>query len=500
MRAGARKQAHVPVGRGRAGAGGDRAGVPRRLRRRWSPCCRGRRASCRRCGRRRSRSSRWRALLASRGGAGAADPAVLPAARAADRGDAARAGRGRAAAGGHHLPAPRRARGGDGVRAVGGRRRTRRSRRRCASATATSCSPTTARRSTRSSRGCSSGLTVATAESCTGGLMAGRLTDLRRLLGVRAGRARRVLERGQDGVGGRARGADRGARRRLAGGGARRWRRARGRASAPTSGSGSPASPGRAAGRRRSRSAPSACASRRPTTSRSARCGCPAVAPRRARPHDHGRAAHAPCAAAAGLTRCTPPTATTRPRSGSGLPERRAAALRRARPPRRASATPLPRRAPIDRASGARSSREALHVTLAFLGSAPADRRRPDRAADRADAGARRPPSRSRAAAPAPPRPGPHRGARGPHGALAQLQARISAGLEAAGVYTPEKRPFRPHVTIARLRPRVRPPRAADARARAARVPGTRRHALRLAPAPVRRPLRAAGNRAAGDT
>ncbi len=37
----------------------------------------------------------------------------------------------------------------------------------------------------------------------------------------------------------------------------------------------------------------------------------------------------------------------------------------------------------------------------------------------------------------------------------------MSAGLEAAGVYTPEKRPFRAHVTIARLRPRVRPPRTA---------------------------------------
>lgn len=44
-------------------------------------------------------------------------------------------------------------------------------------------------------------------------------------------------------------------------------------------------------------------------------------------------------------------------------------------------------------------------------------------------------------------------------GPLGELQARVSAGLEAAGVYTPEKRPFRAHVTIARLRPRVRSPR-----------------------------------------
>ncbi len=40
-------------------------------------------------------------------------------------------------------------------------------------------------------------------------------------------------------------------------------------------------------------------------------------------------------------------------------------------------------------------------------------------------------------------------------GTLAALQARVSAGLEAAGVYTPEKRAFRAHITVARLRPRV---------------------------------------------
>lgn len=48
------------------------------------------------------------------------------------------------------------------------------------------------------------------------------------------------------------------------------------------------------------------------------------------------------------------------------------------------------------------------------------------------------------------------------HGPLGELQARVSGALEAAGVYTPEKRPFRAHVTIARLRPRVRPPREAE--------------------------------------
>jgi 2'-5' RNA ligase len=48
-------------------------------------------------------------------------------------------------------------------------------------------------------------------------------------------------------------------------------------------------------------------------------------------------------------------------------------------------------------------------------------------------------------------------------GALGELQAEVSAGLEAAGVYAPEARPFRPHVTVARLRPGARAPRAIDA-------------------------------------
>jgi len=48
-------------------------------------------------------------------------------------------------------------------------------------------------------------------------------------------------------------------------------------------------------------------------------------------------------------------------------------------------------------------------------------------------------------------------------GTLAELQARVSDGLAAAGVYVPEKRPFRAHATVARLRPRARPPRTVDA-------------------------------------
>ena len=49
-----------------------------------------------------------------------------------------------------------------------------------------------------------------------------------------------------------------------------------------------------------------------------------------------------------------------------------------------------------------------------------------------------------------------------PTGGLASLQARVSDALAAAGLYTPEERPFRPHVTVARLRRGARPPRRVE--------------------------------------
>ena len=109
--------------------------------------------------------------------------------------------------------------------------------------------------------------TVAVGESCTGGLMAARLTD-------RAGSSAYVLggvtaysNEAKVGIAGRAGGADRAARRGVAGGGAgaggrcccavrrRRW------------GSASRGSPARTAARRTSRWGPSACAWRAPTAS-----------------------------------------------------------------------------------------------------------------------------------------------------------------------------------------------------------------------------------------
>jgi RNA 2',3'-cyclic 3'-phosphodiesterase len=50
-----------------------------------------------------------------------------------------------------------------------------------------------------------------------------------------------------------------------------------------------------------------------------------------------------------------------------------------------------------------------------------------------------------------------------PDETLAVLQRRVSEELTAAGIYTPEKRPFRAHATVARLRAGARPPRSVDA-------------------------------------
>jgi len=100
---------------------------------------------------------------------------------------------------------------------------------------------------------------------------------------------------------------------------------------------------------------------------------------------------------------------------------------------------------------------DALHLTLAFLGARPEADAAPAAEVLAGPAGpAPRlafgppvllPPRRPRALA---------LGVADLHGELAPLQARVSAGLAAAGLYAPEARPFRPHVTLARLRPRAR--------------------------------------------
>jgi 2'-5' RNA ligase len=108
----------------------------------------------------------------------------------------------------------------------------------------------------------------------------------------------------------------------------------------------------------------------------------------------------------------------------------------------------------------------SLHVTLAFLGATDED------VVPRLEAALR--------AGPAPAAPAPRLRLAGSlllpprrprvlcatlddlDGTLAALQARVSDGLAATGAYTPESRPFLPHVTVARLRQGARAPRVVD--------------------------------------
>jgi 2'-5' RNA ligase len=106
-------------------------------------------------------------------------------------------------------------------------------------------------------------------------------------------------------------------------------------------------------------------------------------------------------------------------------------------------------------------SDEALHLTLAFLGRRPVGdvtvvssvlHDAPEPAPRLVLAGGLLlPPRRARVLCAS---------LEDPDGTLLDLQSRVSDELTAAGVYTPEKRPFRPHVTVARLRPRARAPRS----------------------------------------
>jgi 2'-5' RNA ligase len=104
---------------------------------------------------------------------------------------------------------------------------------------------------------------------------------------------------------------------------------------------------------------------------------------------------------------------------------------------------------------------EALHLTLAFLGRRPAgDVATVSSILDEVGQTAPRlvlagglllPPRRARVLCAS---------LEDPDGTLTGLQARLGDELAAAGVYTPEKRPFRAHATVARLRARARAPRS----------------------------------------
>lgn len=105
----------------------------------------------------------------------------------------------------------------------------------------------------------------------------------------------------------------------------------------------------------------------------------------------------------------------------------------------------------------------SLHVTFAFLGSREEAEVEPAAAAVQASAGAAAPlmglqqpqqrPSRGRARIFA--LPVVSAGAE-------QMQAEVSQRLVEAGLYSPEKRPFWPHVTVARVRAEGRKPMAVE--------------------------------------
>jgi 2'-5' RNA ligase len=103
---------------------------------------------------------------------------------------------------------------------------------------------------------------------------------------------------------------------------------------------------------------------------------------------------------------------------------------------------------------------EALHLTLAFLGLRPEGDVQTAAAVLEAAAGAAPPLALGGALLLPPRRPRVLCAeVEDRERALAELQARVSAGLAEAGVYRPEARPFRAHATVARLRAGARAPR-----------------------------------------
>ena len=102
---------------------------------------------------------------------------------------------------------------------------------------------------------------------------------------------------------------------------------------------------------------------------------------------------------------------------------------------------------------------DALHVTLAFLGRRPRDQVEPVwQTVERALAGLAAPLLRAAGSKAIPPR-SPRLLAidlDDPDGAATAVYDALATGLEDAGLFERERRPFWPHVTVARARPRAR--------------------------------------------
>ena len=137
---------------------------------------------------------------------------------------------------------------------------------------------------------------------------------------------------------------------------------------------------------------------------------------------------------------------------------------------------------------------DALHVTLAFLGHRPEAEvavvegvlaALPGAAPPLVLAGALLlPPRRARVLCAA---------IADPEEVLGGLQRAVSDALAHAGVYEPERRPFRAHATVARLRSGARPPSAVDAAPEAVAFAGEAVTLYRSQPGPGGGALRAAG-------